>query len=100
MAVVEVSVAPIGTNTASISDHVARCIDVLDESGLKYRVCPMGTVIEGELGDVLATVAKMHQVPFESGAQRVLTHVAVDDRRDKPLTMDGKLAAVRARRTR
>jgi len=100
MAVAEVSVAPVGTATPSISEHVARCVDVLDESGLEYRVCPMGTVIEGEVDEILAAVAKMHAIPFGSGAERVLTHLTIDDRRDKTLTMDGKLAAVRARRAR
>jgi uncharacterized protein YqgV (UPF0045/DUF77 family) len=42
----------------------------------------------------------MHEVPFRMGALRVLTTLRIDDRRDKPVTMEGKLAAVRKKLTR
>lgn len=98
MAVAQVSVVPVGTAGASISHHVAHCLDVLDATGLKYELNPMGTVIEGELRDVLEAIALMHESAFGDDVVRVLTSVALDDRRDKPLTMAGKLAAVRKRR--
>ena len=41
-----------------------------------------------------ALVQQMHQVPFDMGAQRVVTTIKIDDRRDKPVTIDGKLNAV------
>jgi uncharacterized protein YqgV (UPF0045/DUF77 family) len=37
----------------------------------------------------------MHEVPFEAGAQRVVTHITIDERRDKALTIQSKLNAVR-----
>ena len=36
----------------------------------------------------------MHEVPFQSGALRVGTTIRIDDRRDKELTMEGKVQAV------
>jgi uncharacterized protein YqgV (UPF0045/DUF77 family) len=36
----------------------------------------------------------MHQLPFERGAQRVLTSIKIDDRRDKQLSIQGKKEAV------
>ena len=98
MAVVQVSVVPVGTSTASISHHVAHCLDVLEATGLRYELAPMGTVIEGDLREILEAVAKMHDGTFGSDAVRVLTTVIIDERRDKPLTMAGKLEAVRRRR--
>ena len=98
MAVVQVSVVPVGTSTASISHHVAHCLDVLEATGLTFRLTPMGTVIEGELGDILGAIARMHEGTFGSDVSRVLTTVIIDDRRDKPLTMAGKLEAVERRR--
>lgn len=98
MPVAQVTVVPVGTPTASISEYVARCLDVLEESGLAFELTPMGTVIEGELGPILEAAARMHESAFAHGVVRVLTSVTVDERRDKELTMSGKLASVRRRR--
>lgn len=98
MAVVEVSVVPIGTASASLSEYVACCVALLEGAeGLSYQLTPMGTIIEGELDRVLEVVRRMHEEPFTRGAGRVLTTVRIDDRRDKKLTMAGKVAAVEAR---
>ena len=98
MAVVQVSVVPVGTSTASISHHVAHCLDVLETTDLRYELSPMGTVIEGDLRKILEAVAKMHEGTFGNDVVRVLTTLIIDERRDKPLTMAGKLEAVRRRR--
>ncbi len=100
MAVVQVSVVPVGTASPSISEHVAHCLDVLDGSGLEYRLTPMGTVIQGELRDILNAIADMHEQTFGESVVRVLTTIIVDDRKDKPLSMSGKLEAVKKRRGR
>jgi uncharacterized protein (TIGR00106 family) len=100
MAVAQVSVVPVGTAGASISQHVAHCLDVLEETGLAYELGPMGTAIEGDLREVLDAIARMHEATFGDGVVRVLTNITIDDRRDKPLSMAGKLAAVRKRRGR
>ena len=96
MAVAEVSVVPVGTRTASVSSYVAHCIKILTESGLAFELNPMGTVIAGEPDETLEVVAKMHEGTFGDGVLRVLTTLKIDDRRDKTLTMSGKLEAVRS----
>ncbi|MFZ7104040.1 MAG: MTH1187 family thiamine-binding protein [Peptococcaceae bacterium] len=93
MAIAELVVVPLGTGT-SISKYVAQCHEVLDRSGLKYQLTPMGTVVEGSLAEIMAIAEKMHEVPFQNGAQRVSTSIRIDDRRDKEITMEGKIAAV------
>jgi uncharacterized protein (TIGR00106 family) len=95
MAVCSISVVPIGTGSASISSCVARCQEVLrDVEGIKYRLTPMATIVEGDVQTILKVVADLHSVPFESGAKRALTTVVIDDRIDKKITMDGKLESV------
>ena len=96
MAIAEVSVVPLGTKTASVSRYVARAVRVLEQQkGIKYEIAPMGTVLEGDLDRILAAVKKMHEGVFGEGVVRVLTTIKIDDRRDKPLTMKGKLDSVR-----
>lgn len=98
MAVVDVTIVPVGTASASLSDYVAGCLEVLEGAeGVSWQLTPMSTVIEGELGRVLEVIRLMHEQPFIKGAGRVVTTIRVDDRRDKALTAAGKVAAVRAR---
>jgi len=95
MAIVEVTIAPMGTGSPSISKYVAACHKVLEEApDLKYQLTPMATVIEGDLDKILAVIRRMHEVPFQAGAARVSTLIRIDDRRDKELTMAGKIQAV------
>ena len=97
MAVAEISVVPVGTDTASISDYVAAALKIVEASGLKYELSSMATNLEGDLDSILEVFRKMHESAFEHGAVRVLTALKIDDRRDKALTIEGKKAAVRAK---
>jgi uncharacterized protein (TIGR00106 family) len=83
MAVVEISVAPLGTDSLSVSSYVAACVEIVAASGLVYQLNPMGTVIEGDLDAIFSVLRKMHEVPFGRGAERVSTLIKIDDRRDQ-----------------
>lgn len=37
----------------SVSEHVAECLRLIDASGLDYELHAMGTIIEGELPEVM-----------------------------------------------
>jgi len=100
MAIMEISVAPIGTGNTSISSYVADCIRVLKKSKLPFEMSAMGTNVEGDLKKLFDIAFKMHQVPFRKGAQRVVTTLRVDDRRDKKGTLAGKKKAVQDKLTR
>ena len=98
MVVVEISVVPIGTPATGLSEYVAGCLPVLKEAqGITYQLTPMGTILEGELDRVLEVARRMHEQPFGKGIKRVVTTINIDDRRDRELTMAGKVAAVKAR---
>jgi uncharacterized protein YqgV (UPF0045/DUF77 family) len=49
------------------------------------------------MDDILEAVKSMHEVPFRMGALRVSTTLHIDDRRDKEITMAGKLTAVKSK---
>ena len=100
MAIAEVSVVPIGTKSTSLSSYVAGCLKVLEGSGLIYELHGMGTIIEGELKEILDVVLKMHEVPFKAGALRVVTSIKIDDRRDKEASAKAKVESVVRKRSR
>ena len=96
MAVVEVSVVPLGTKSPSVSHYVAQALRILEQAeGIKYELTAMGTVIEGDLDLVLPLVREMHEITFSPEVQRVVTTIKIDERRDKNLSMKGKIEAVK-----
>ncbi len=92
--IVEISVVPLGTGTPSVSSYVAACVREVKRSKIAYQLTPMGTILEGELEEVLALVRRLHEIPFDLGAVRVSTSIKIDDRRDQEATMEGKVVAV------
>lgn len=97
MAVVEVSIVPVGTKSAGISAYVAGCLAVLRGQPVRYQLTAMGTILEGDLPLLLELVRLMHEQPFVEGVDRVVTTIRIDDRRDHALTIQGKVAAVESR---
>jgi len=97
MAIAQVSIVPLGTGTTSLSLFVAEIARWLEAAGIVYQLTPMGTILEGEVGSLLDIIKKLHELPFQAGAARVMTLINLDDRRDKPATAQGKMDSVRAR---
>ena len=96
MAIVDVSIAPLGTQTPSVSQYVARAVGILQgEKGIKYELTAMGTIIEGDLDYLLTLVRKMHESVFDDEIVRVITTIKIDDRRDKPSSMSGKIESMK-----
>jgi uncharacterized protein (TIGR00106 family) len=95
MAVVEISVTPLGTGDTGVSAFVARCLQVVQESGLNYQLTPMGTILEGEPEQIFRVLRQVHEAPFTVGARRVSTMIKIDDRRDgKAHSLVGKVRSV------
>ncbi len=96
MAVMEISVVPIGTKNPSLSRYVAGAIEVLkNEPDIKYQLTSMGTIIEAKSIEKLLSVAgKMHSTLFSDEVKRVVTTIKLDERKDKELTMEGKVKSV------
>ena len=98
MAIVAVSVTPIGTGETSVSRYVAAAEKVLREyPNLRYRLDPMFTTIEGDLREIFECIIRMHDAVAAMGAGRISSVIKIDDRRDKTATMEDKIKAVEAR---
>ena len=79
----ELEIIPVGTKSASLSGGLVDVAKLVDASGLDYRVGPMGTVVEGEWDQILALAKRCHQAVLQT-ADRVLTTIRIDDRKDHP----------------
>jgi uncharacterized protein (TIGR00106 family) len=94
MAVAFLTITPLGTATPSVSHYVAGVERILAGTGLTHQLTAMGTIIEGDVDELLAVVRRMHEHPFTMGAQRVSTSLRIDDRRDKPHSIARKMRSV------
>jgi len=94
MVIAEVTVIPLGTGSPSLSEFVAGAIRALEDSGIRYTLTPMGTVLEGSLEEVLEAVRMLHRLPLNKGVQRVSTRVVIDERTDRAASAEGKIKSV------
>ena len=83
-----VAVVPAGKE--ALSEDVAVVVDLIDRSGLAYRLTPMGTVIEGAADDVWVLLRQCHEKMRER-SRRVHTHITIDDREDAIDAIDSKV---------
>ncbi len=78
--IVELSVVPIGVGE-SLSSYVAKVLEVIKDSGVKYELNPMGTVFEVDSFTELAEILeKIDEVLISSGSRRNYYVVKVDRR--------------------
>ena len=77
MAIADVTIIPIGTETPSVSAYVAEIQTILEgfkkEGKIQYQLTPMNTLIEGELSDLFEVIQTIHEAPFQKGIHRVTT---------------------------
>lgn len=99
MAIMEISVIPLGLGSPSVGDHVAELIKYLQKEDIPHYLSDMGTVVQGDPPGLLKLAQALHELPFARGVQRVVTHITIDDRRDKEVKLGDKTKAVKARLT-
>ncbi|MGD0071704.1 MAG: MTH1187 family thiamine-binding protein [Candidatus Bathyarchaeia archaeon] len=95
--IAEFSIIPIGQAGSSVSRYVAAAINALKNvKGLDFEVTPMGTILAAKnLDTIFEAVRQAHEAIIATGVKRVESTLRIDDRRDKPSTMDDKVKAVK-----
>lgn len=97
MATAELTVISLGRADPGASAYVAEIQRHLAaQDRVAYEMHAMGTNLEGETGDILALVGRLHAVPFTLGIPRVYTVLKLDERRDKASGLAAKVASVEA----
>jgi uncharacterized protein (TIGR00106 family) len=96
MAIVEVTIIPIGTGNTSLSSYVADLVKELERAPepINYELTAMSTIIEGSLEDLFHVIRRLHELPFLNGAARVSTSIKIDDRRDIAASIAQKMKSV------
>ncbi len=77
----------------SLSQYVAGSLDIIDQSGLDYKLNPMGTVLEGSWEEVLTVVHQCFE-KMKTDCNRITINMKVDYRKGKSQRLNGKIKAV------
>jgi uncharacterized protein (TIGR00106 family) len=92
MVLLEFSMTPLDKGE-SVSEYVSRSLDIIDKSGLPYRLNPMGTVVEGEWDEVMAVVKKCYDRMSED-CNRISVSIKADCRKGRKGRIEGKMRSV------
>lgn len=80
----------------SLSPYVTRSLDIIDKSGLPYQLTPMGTIIEGEWGEVMAVVTACFET-MQADCDRISTQIKIDYRSGPAGRLKAKVDSVEAK---
>ncbi len=95
MVLLEFSMSPLGKGE-SVGRYVAKSLDIIDRSGVPYRLNPMGTVIEGDWDQVLGLVTRCFKA-MKKDCNRISVSIKADYRRGHRGRLNGKIASVEHR---
>jgi len=88
-ATAELQVVPIGAGV-SVRHEITRVVELLQGHNFILETHASGTNIEGELAEILAAVAQIHEQLHDSGTVRLVSYLKLETRTDKPPTLAGK----------
>ncbi|MCK4658596.1 MAG: MTH1187 family thiamine-binding protein [Phycisphaerae bacterium] len=77
----------------SVSTYVARSLEIVSQSGLPYRLNPMGTVLEGEWDECMEVVRQCH-ARMSQDCNRITCSIRIDARKGRTGRLESKIAKV------
>jgi len=92
MVLLEFSMFPLDKGE-SLSRYVARSIDIIDRSGVAYQTHAMGTVLEGEIDQVLDVVRRCYDA-MAVDCNRIECSIKIDARKGSTGRLQSKVASV------
>ncbi len=92
MVLLEFMMSPTGKGE-SLSPYIARILNVVDKSGVAYKLTPMGTILEGEWDEVMSVVRACF-LELEADCDRIGTHIKIDYRRGDASRLESKIESV------
>lgn len=77
----------------SVGVYVARLLDIIDKSGLPYRLGPLGTCVEGEYDEVMAVIKQCHEA-LAHDCKRIACTIKMDFRAGHDRMLESKIDSV------
>lgn len=74
-------------NTTAVVD---KAIEVIQRSGIKYKICPFETVMEGSYDKLIKIVDEVQKVCLDAEVEEVLISIKMESRPHRDVTIEGK----------
>ena len=94
--IAEFTIIPIGVGL-SLSQYIAKCEQILSESGVKYELHANGTNVEGDWEAVFTALKRCHESLHAMGVPRIHSEIKAGTRTDRSQSMNGKVASLQAK---
>ena len=92
MVLLEFSIYPLDKGV-SLSPYVARCLKIIDDSGLDYRMHAMGTIVEGDIDQVLGVLRACYDA-LADDCDRIVCNSKFDYRKGRTGRLVSKVTSV------
>jgi uncharacterized protein (TIGR00106 family) len=73
-------------------DVVDAAIEVIQKSGVKHKVCPFETVMEGEYTQLMKIVEEIHEACYKAGADKIICNIKIQSNKEGNVTIEDKMA--------
>jgi len=97
MIIAEFNIIPLGTKTPSVSKYVKAVVQELEKNS-EIKVIPgaMGTILESNsLEKIFRAIERARERVFDMGVERVVISIRIDERRDKEISVESKIKAIK-----
>ena len=92
MLLAEISMWPMDKGE-SVGHYVARLLDIIDRSGLPYKLGSLGTCIEGDYDAVMAVIRQCHEA-LAADCNRIACTIKMDWRKGSEGAIEKKVRSV------
>ncbi|MDP2337844.1 MAG: MTH1187 family thiamine-binding protein [Bacteroidota bacterium] len=79
------------SSTKGTYELVDIAIEIIQKSGLKYRVCPFETVVEGYYDEVMGLVKDIQEAVYAHGADEIITNMKIQTRNNQDVFIEDKM---------
>lgn len=86
---VAVQIIPVVT-AEKVFPIVDKAIEFIDQSGIKYRVSPFETVLEGDLDEIFEIIKGAQNACYNAGADELITNIKIHSHKNKDLFIEDK----------
>lgn len=88
---VAVQLIPQAPSKKELYAIVDEAISQIQESGMKYKVCPFETVIEGEYDEVMDLVKKIQFTALERNVEGTITNLKIQMNKNADAIIEDKI---------
>ena len=92
MVLLELTMSPFDKGE-SLGPYVARVIDIIDKSGVPYKLTPMSTIMEGEYEPLMEVVQKCFK-ELQKDCQRISVSIKIDYRAGNESRLQSKIQRI------